>query len=128
MGLFDLAGRVAVVTGGNGGIGLGMARGLARAGATLVVVGRNREKSAATVRELEGLGARAVAVEADVTLEGACRALVEQTLGRFGRLGILVNNAGINARKPPEGYPLKAQPQHLCHEGHLAQARANLAV
>ncbi len=66
MELFDLGGRVAVVTGGNGGIGLGMARGLAQAGAAIVAVGRNRAKSAAAVAELKDLGVEAIAVEADV--------------------------------------------------------------
>ena len=107
MELFDLTGKVAVVTGGNGGIGLAMARGLAQAGAALVIAGRNPEKNAAAVRELEGLGAQAAAIEADVTLEQACRTLVERAVARFGRLDILVNNAGINIRKQPEDYSLE---------------------
>ena len=64
--LFDLRGRVAIVTGGNGGIGLGMARGLANAGAGVVVAARNAEKSSAAVRELQALGADAIAVNVDV--------------------------------------------------------------
>ncbi|HEX4993597.1 MAG TPA: SDR family NAD(P)-dependent oxidoreductase, partial [Methylomirabilota bacterium] len=71
-----LKGRVAVVTGGNGGIGLGMARGLAGAGAAVVVSGRNAEKSRGAVAELTKLGAAAVAIEADVADEGAVNALV----------------------------------------------------
>ena len=63
MKLFDLGGKVAIVTGGNGGIGLGMARGLAQAGAAVVVAGRQAAKNAGAVKELEGLGARAVAAE-----------------------------------------------------------------
>ena len=73
MRLFDLTGRVAIVTGGNGGIGLAMARGLGQAGAAVVVVGRNADKSAAAVAELENGGARAVAIEADVTRGGRLR-------------------------------------------------------
>jgi len=97
--MFDLHGKVAIVTGGNGGIGLGMARGIAGAGARVVIAGRNREKSLAAAAQL---GEGALAVEADVTSEGAVRRLVERTLGECGRLDILVNNAGINIRKPPQ--------------------------
>ncbi|MCI0545848.1 MAG: glucose 1-dehydrogenase [Candidatus Rokubacteria bacterium] len=99
--MFDLKGRVAVVTGGNGGIGLGMARGLAGAGASIVVAGRQAEKSRRAVAELEALGAPAIAVEADVSQEPAVAAMIRSTVDRFGRLDILVNNAGINIRKPP---------------------------
>jgi 2-dehydro-3-deoxy-D-gluconate 5-dehydrogenase len=102
--LFDLGGRVAIVTGGNGGIGLGMATGLARAGAALLIAGRNAGKNAAAVTALEARGAKVVAVEADVTAQAACRALVEAALKQFGRLDILVNNAGINIRKQPQDY------------------------
>ncbi|HYE93502.1 MAG TPA: SDR family NAD(P)-dependent oxidoreductase, partial [Terriglobales bacterium] len=97
--MFDLKGRVAVVTGGNGGIGLGMARGLAGAGAAVVVAGRNAEKSDAAVRELGKLGAEAMAVTVDVTDEAAVERLVRATRDRFGRIDILVNNAGTNIRK-----------------------------
>jgi 2-deoxy-D-gluconate 3-dehydrogenase len=98
---FDLAGRVAVVTGGNGGIGLGMARGMAAAGAAIVVAGRNRDKSRRAVAEIEGLGAKAVAIEVDVADEASVTALIAATVERLGRLDVLVNNAGINIRKPP---------------------------
>ena len=107
MNLFDLTGKAAVVTGGNGGIGLGMARGLAQAGAAVVVAGRNAAKSAGAVKELETLGAKAAAIEVDVTSEASCRALVKQAAQRFGRLDILVNNAGTNIRKQPEEYTLE---------------------
>jgi len=103
---FNLKGRVAVVTGGNGGIGLGMARGLAGAGASIVVAGRNREKSLRAVGELEALGADAAAVEADVTDEASVTALFRQAVDRFGRVDVLVNNAGINIRKPPQDLAL----------------------
>src|SRR6201997_4970527 len=101
MTLFDLEGRVAVVTGGNGGIGLGMARGLALAGASVVVAARNAEKAETAI---EALGGKGVFVALDVADEGSCRALIEQTAERFGRLDILVNNAGTSIRKPPESY------------------------
>jgi 2-deoxy-D-gluconate 3-dehydrogenase len=104
---FDLAGRVAIVTGGNGGIGLGMAQGLARAGAALVIAGRNAVKNAAAVKSLQGLGAKAAAVEADVTQQPASQALIAAAVGQFGRLDILINNAGINIRKQPQEYTLE---------------------
>ena len=107
MGLLDLSGRVAIVTGGNSGIGLGMAKGLAAAGATLVIAGRNALKNAAAAQSLQALGAQVLAVEADVTQVSDCRALVQATQERFGRLDILFNNAGSNIRKPPQDYTLE---------------------
>jgi 2-dehydro-3-deoxy-D-gluconate 5-dehydrogenase len=104
MKLFDLTGRVAIVTGGNGGIGLGMARGLAQAGAAVVVAARNAAKSEAAVKELQALGAKALAVSVDVRREASCREVVQKALDRFGRLDILVNNAGTNIRKQPQEY------------------------
>ena len=98
---FDLSGKVAIVTGGNGGIGLGMARGLAEAGAAIAVVGRNESKSNAAAAELGQLGAKAIAVVADVTDKAAVAAMVARVTGEFGRIDILVNNAGITVRKPP---------------------------
>jgi len=99
--LFDLRGKVAIVTGGNGGIGLGMARGLADAGAAIAVVGRNEAKSIAAVAELKQLGASAISITSDVTDKAAVSAMVERALRELGRIDILVNNAGINIRKPP---------------------------
>jgi 2-deoxy-D-gluconate 3-dehydrogenase len=104
--LLSLAGRVAIVTGGNSGIGLGMAKGMAAAGAMLVIAGRNAQKNAAATQALQELGAQVLAVETDVTQPEACHALVQATLARFGRLDILVNNAGTNIRKPPQDYSL----------------------
>jgi 2-deoxy-D-gluconate 3-dehydrogenase len=106
VGAFDLKGRVAVVTGGNGGIGLGMGRGLAEHGAAVVVAARNREKSARAVAELRGLGAQAEAIEVNVDDEASVDALVKATLASFGRLDVLINNAGINIRKPAESLAL----------------------
>jgi 2-deoxy-D-gluconate 3-dehydrogenase len=104
--LFDLSGKVAVVTGGNSGIGFGMARGLAEAGSAVVVAGRNAEKSARAVKELQALGAKAVAMEVDVADEASVTALVKGTAGELGRLDILVNNAGTNIRKAPQDLTL----------------------
>jgi 2-deoxy-D-gluconate 3-dehydrogenase len=100
--LFDLGGKVAIVTGGNGGIGLGMARGLADAGADIVIVARNEPKSDAAVEDLKQRGARAISVATDVTDQAAVLAMVELVRRELGRIDILVNNAGINIRKPPD--------------------------
>ena len=106
MASFDLTGRVAVVTGGNGGIGLGMARGLAEAGARIVVAARNPEKSRRAVEELEKLGTKARFCAVDVADEASVDGLVRSTLDAYGRLDVLVNNAGINIRKAPQDYSL----------------------
>jgi 2-dehydro-3-deoxy-D-gluconate 5-dehydrogenase len=100
--LFSLEGKVAVVTGGNGGIGFGMARGLAEARAAVAVVGRDAGKNAKAVAELEGLGARAIGVVADVTDEAAVARMVETVRARLGGLHVLINNAGTNIRKRAE--------------------------
>jgi 2-deoxy-D-gluconate 3-dehydrogenase len=104
MKLFDLQGRVALVTGGNGGIGLGMAAGLAEAGAAIAIVGRNQAKGEAAAKALAAHGADCAFIAADVAGEAGCRAMVRDAVARFGRLDILVNNAGTNIRKRPEAY------------------------
>ncbi len=98
--MFDLTSKVALVTGGNGGIGLGMARGLATAGARVVIAARNAQKSAAAVEALIALGSDSFALAADVTDEASVQALFDQLAERCGRLDILVNNAGTTVRKP----------------------------
>lgn len=98
--MFALDGKVAIVTGGNRGIGFGMARGLARAGARIVIAARDTTRSEQAVRELEGDGAEAIAVTTDVAEEASVENLVERAVERFGRVDVLVNNAGINIRKP----------------------------
>jgi 2-dehydro-3-deoxy-D-gluconate 5-dehydrogenase len=97
--MFDLQGKVAIVTGGNGGIGLAMAQGLAKAGARIAVVGRNPGKLEAAVASLSQQGAKAQAYAVDVCDEAAVASLVAQVAQDFGRIDILVNNAGINIRK-----------------------------
>jgi 2-deoxy-D-gluconate 3-dehydrogenase len=106
MQLFDLNGKVAIVTGGNGGIGFGMAKGLAQAGATVAIAGRNAAKSDKAVRELEKLGGKGFAVTVDVTQEDSVAAMVRDVVGKAGRVDILVNNAGINIRKLPQDMAL----------------------
>jgi len=113
MPLWDLQGTVAIVTGGNGGIGLGMAEGLSAAGATVVIAARNADKSAAAVESILATGGRASAIAVDVTDEADCQAMVASTLNAYGRLDILINNAGINIRKRPEDYTLTEWQQIL---------------
>jgi 2-deoxy-D-gluconate 3-dehydrogenase len=110
---WDLQGKVAIVTGGNGGIGLGMARGLSAAGATVVIAARNTDKSAAAVASILASGGKASAIAVDVTDEADCQAMVAATLKTHGRLDILINNAGINIRKRPEDYTLAEWQQIL---------------
>ena len=104
---FDLTGKVAVVTGGNGGIGLAIARGLARAGADVVVVGRNAAKNERAMREISALGRAAHALVADLGVADGCREVIAGAAAIHGRLDILVNNAGTNIRKPPQDYTLQ---------------------
>jgi 3-oxoacyl-[acyl-carrier protein] reductase len=96
-GLFSLAGRVALVTGGNGGLGLAIARGLRAAGATVAVTGRDRAKNAAARNEF----GEAV-FELDVRDEERVASVVREVVGRFGSLDVLVNNAGIYRFAPLE--------------------------
>jgi 2-deoxy-D-gluconate 3-dehydrogenase len=104
MSAFDLKGKAALVTGGNGGIGLGMAKGLAQAGAAVAIAGRDAKKNADAVA---ALGKNCIAVKGDITDEKQCRALVEAAASQLGRLDILVNNAGMNIRKPPQELSLE---------------------
>lgn len=101
---FDLTGKVALVTGGNGGIGLGMAKGLAAAGAAVMVAGRNADKNR---RAAQSLGVNADAIAADLTQDSGAKAAVAAAVEKFGRLDIVVNNAGTNIRKAPQDYSLE---------------------
>ena len=102
MSLFDLTGRVAIVTGGNGGIGLGMAQGLAKAGASLAIVGRNSVKNDEAQLSLKKLGAKVLVLEKDITDLTAPAEIIAATQNEFGRIDILINNAGSSIRKRPE--------------------------
>jgi 2-deoxy-D-gluconate 3-dehydrogenase len=99
---FDLTGRVAIVTGGNGGIGLAMALGLARAGAAIAIAARNKGKSETAVHELQAIGARCNFYPLQVESREACHETIAAVANDFGRCDILINNAGMSVRKPPE--------------------------
>ena len=98
--MFDLKGHVGVITGGNGGIGLAMGRGLARAGASVAVWGRNEEKNAAAIEELAALGADAAAFPCNVGEETQVVETMRATIGRFGRVDSCFANAGVGRTKP----------------------------
>ncbi len=105
--LFDLSGKVAIVTGGGSGIGLGIAKGLADAGARVAIVGRNAERLQAAVREMGGeTNAQLIPIAGDVTAENEVMAIVGQVSRRLGRIDILFNNAGINIRNQPQAMSL----------------------
>ena len=120
MTIFSLQNRVAFVTGGNGGIGLGMAKGLAAAGAAVVIAGRNKQKAQSALSELRSTGAQAEFVELDAVKEVSCQQAVRRATEQFGRLDILVNNAGTTVRKQPE--ELTAQEWHLVMDTNLTSA------
>ena len=98
--MFDLTGKVAFVTGGNGGIGLGMARAFAEQGAAVTIIGRNAEKLASARAGLEEISGadRVLALECEVTDRASVESAIDATVTRFGGLDILVNNAGVNRR------------------------------
>ena len=102
--MFDLTGQVAIVTGGNGGIGLAMAEALGKAGARLLIVGRDQEKTSKSVDALAVSGVKAMAHVADVVDQAANLAMVDAAQKAWGRVDILVANAGINRRMRPEEY------------------------
>ncbi len=98
--LFDLTGKVALVTGGNGGIGLGMADALAAHGADVCIWGTNVDKNAAALEVLAAHGTRVHAVRCDVADEAAVVAAMQDTVERFGRLDACFANAGVPSRAP----------------------------
>lgn len=102
---FSLQGKVAIVTGGNGGIGKGIARGFASVGGDIVIAARNQAKTDEAAREIqEEFGVRVLGVQVDVRQEEQIQAMGAQVLNKFGQIDILVNNAGINIRKMPQDY------------------------
>jgi 2-deoxy-D-gluconate 3-dehydrogenase len=105
--MFILEGKVAIVTGGNGGIGKGIVRGFAGMGADIVIAARNQQKTDDTEREIkEAFGVQVLGLKVDVADEKQVKGMVDQTIEKFGRIDILVNNAGINIRKMPQDYQI----------------------
>lgn len=104
--LFDLTGRVAVVTGGSSGLGEEAAAALLEAGAAVVVAARREERLAAAARRLRETGGTVLPVPCDVSDPAGVRLLTEAALQSFGRFDILVNNAGVTWGAPAESYPL----------------------
>jgi NAD(P)-dependent dehydrogenase (short-subunit alcohol dehydrogenase family) len=102
MKLFDLTGRVAIVTGGNSGIGFAIAKGLGTAGATVVIANRRAAEGQRAAETLKNEGLEAVAVPADVSSRSSVADLVSTVIRDFQKIDILVNNAGVIVRTPPE--------------------------
>ena len=102
---FDLTGKVALISGGNRGLGLGMAIGLAKAGADIVVACRDQKKAAEAITEIEGAGRRAIAVDCDVTSSDSIAAAVSEAADAMKGLHILINNSGTSCRFRPEETP-----------------------
>jgi gluconate 5-dehydrogenase len=111
--LFDLSGRVAIVTGGATGLGLQMATAFAEAGANVVITSRKKENCEAAAQGIAKLGVKAIAVGCDVTKADQVEKLRDETLAAFGRADILVNNAGRAWVAPPEDMPLDRWQQVL---------------
>jgi NAD(P)-dependent dehydrogenase (short-subunit alcohol dehydrogenase family) len=105
--LFDLSGRVAIVTGGGAGLGQQMAQGLAEAGASIVLCSRKKERCEKVADELKSLGVRTSALACDVTNQQSVQEMVAITVDEFGSIDILINNAGLSWATPPEQMALK---------------------
>ncbi len=104
MNMFDLSGRVAIVTGGSQGIGFGIARGLASAGATVVIANRRAAEGQKAAEALHKEGYNAIAIPTDVSQKASIAAMVEKVMNQFQKIDILVNNAGVIIRKPLEEF------------------------
>ena len=98
----DLTEKTAIVTGGNGGIGLGIAQGLAHAGANIVIIGQNKAKNNAAMTKLQSSGAKVIALVADIKNKASINEVIKKTIKEFGNIDILINNAGTTVRTTPE--------------------------
>ncbi len=105
--MFDLSGKVAIVTGGGRGIGYKMAEGLAEAGASIVICSRKVENCEVAAGRLSKLGIKSFGLPCDVKFSKDIQRVVDFSVSEFGRLDILVNNSGANWGAPPEEYPLE---------------------
>lgn len=105
--IFKLTGKAAIVTGGNGGLGLGIARGLANAGAAVAIVGRNADKLETAYQNLKGIGPKILKVQADVSKEDDVKRMVAETVAALGRVDILFNNAAVSYGRAAEKMTLE---------------------
>ena len=106
--LFDLTGRVALITGGSRGLGLQIAEAYAEQGARLIITARKAEQLEETAERLRGQGAEVLPLPADLSQQGAPEKLVQQIMDEWGQIDILVNNAGTTWGAPAEEHPLDA--------------------
>ena len=107
MNLFSLDGKIAIVTGGNQGIGLAISKGYAEAGATVVIVNRREAEGRKAAENLANEGLKVKAIATDVSDKSSVESMVAKVMGEFGKIDILVNNAGVIARTPPEDFTEK---------------------
>ena len=105
--LFDLKGKTALITGGNGGIGLGIAEGFAESGANLAIAARNTEKTQEVVTKFNGKNTPTIGIEVDVSDLASVENMVADTLKAYGSIDIVVNNAGIGIRNLPQEYDIE---------------------
>src|SRR5580693_7105095 len=110
--LFDLSGKVAVITGGNSGLGLGFARGIAKQGGSVAIWGRSADKNAAAKKDLAALGVRVQARQVDVSSEEQVLAGYDALIEEFGRVDCVVANAGL---PPPRSNSILELPTSDCH-------------
>ncbi|MFQ6036005.1 MAG: SDR family NAD(P)-dependent oxidoreductase [Sedimentisphaerales bacterium] len=103
--LFDLSGKVAIVTGTSRGLGQYFARALAKAGADLVITSRDLSRLTKFEQEIESLGRKALPVQLDVLSQSDIENMVRETIKEYGKIDILVNNAGLNIRHPSAEFP-----------------------
>ena len=105
--LFDISGKNAIVTGGNGGIGLAIAEGFVANGVNLLIIGRNEEKNSLAISRLEKFGTNIFSLAADISQESEVKRVIDYANTGLNSVDILVNNAGINIRKPPQDFSVE---------------------